>query len=336
MADINYVPYSVADNEDAIALESGCIQGESIALRFQRETFHRRSEVYENSQILCAKRSSELIGICAWAVKPLRYRDETIHAAYSYDLRVHPAYRGQGVAKGFVREASKILDNKMDCLYTLVSGENVRALSLVKRMYGTTQSLPLTYTIIPVYKRFRERKHFSISSAAEIHDLFLKENKEVDFLPELNGDRLIGFVTGIIGEDACAGCSIWTNETLLAEQVVSLSWKYRVQRACFEALRPLVKLPRIPKPLETIRSWFLFDLFARDADALHQLLRRVNNLALDHGRDFIYMLHQKGDPHLSLIYSAGLRVYKLPYFFLAKGRICPGKRDKIYIDIRDL
>jgi hypothetical protein len=48
------------------------------------------------------------------------------------------------------------------------------------------------------------------------------------------------------------------------------------------------------------------------------------------------VLLQDGNPTLAAIQQSGLKMYKLPYFFLAKGRVCPEQTDKVYIDIRDL
>ena len=337
MTNIEFVPYKAADNDAAVLLESQCIQGKSIALRFQRSTFHNRSEVYQDYKILCAKMDGILVGICACAVKPIRYRNEMILAAYAYDLRVHPAYRGQGVAKGLARRAVENIDKKVDSMYTLISGENSRALGLTQYLYGTTLAMPFTYIIIPVYKELKEKERFRFTTATEIHDSYLKVNQGMEFVPEFDERRLLGHVASItIGKDISAGCSIWTNENLLAEQVVRLAWSYQIQRVVLEALGLFLNVPRIPKPTDTIRSWFLFDLFARDEEALRCLLRIVNNLSLGHDREFIYLLIQNGDPTLAAIRHSGIRMYQLPYFFLAKGRACPEQTDKVYIDIRDL
>lgn len=337
MTNMRIVPYTVEDNESALSLESQCVQGESIVLRFRRPTFHMRSEVYDDYRILCAKVDEKLVGICAWAEKPTRYRSRIIRAAYIYDLRVHPAFRRQGVAQRLVRRISENIGQEVDCIYTLISGENERALGLAQQLFGTTLTMPFTYTIIPVYKRLKEKESFRLASATEIHDAYLRINHSTEFVPEFDEKKLLGHVASIAtGKAVSGGCSIWTNENLLAEQVVAVSCYYQIQRLLTEPLRLFLNLPHIPKPTDTIRSWFLFDAFAREEEALRNLLETVNNIALRHDREFIYILLQDSDPTLAVIQQSGLRVYTVPYFFLAKGRVIPEQTEKVYIDIRDL
>ncbi len=63
MKELKIEPYTINDNEEALALEKQCIQGKSMALSFQRPFFHARSEVYENYKIYCAKINNKLVGI---------------------------------------------------------------------------------------------------------------------------------------------------------------------------------------------------------------------------------------------------------------------------------
>jgi hypothetical protein len=80
----------------------------------------------------------------------------------------------------------------------------------------------------------------------------------------------------------------------------------------------------------------VFDLYARDKQSLRSLMASVNNFALDQGRTYLYLLLGTNDPLLSWAKEMGYRFFTFPYCFLAKGRVFPGEKDKIYIDIRDL
>jgi ribosomal protein S18 acetylase RimI-like enzyme len=337
MADLRIIAYTVEDNESALSLEKQCVQGKSLVLRFQRPTFHARSEVYDKYRILCAKVGQRLIGIIAWTLKSARFRGEMIQAAYLYDLRVHPDHRRQGVATRLVRAALEEIGQEVDCIYTLIAGENLSALGLAQYVRGAKYAVPLTYAVIPVYKRLKEREDYQFTSVSQVHEMYLKMNPSTEFVPTLDGKRLLGYVTSIaIGEAMSGGCSIWTNENLLAEKVVAVPRRYQIGKVLTMPLRPFLRLPYVPKPTDTIQSWFLFDFCARDGKGVRSLLAAVNNIALSRDRKLVYILLQNSDPMLTFVRRSGHRVFTFPYVFLAMGRVIPTQTDKVYIDIRDL
>ncbi len=337
MTNIRIIPYSRADNEAALSLERECPQGKSLVLRFQRPTFHARSEVYEKYRMLGLKIQNKLVGVAAWAEKSVTLHGETIRAAYVYDVRVHPSYRKHGSAKMLTQAVLEDIGTDVDCIYTLIAGENERAIGLARRSFGAQTVLPLTYSIFPVFKQHRSESNFRHTKALEAHQMYLAHNGTIEFLPPFNENKLLGHAFSItIGQDRQAGASIWTNENLLAEEVVHLPRYYSVVRVLAALLRPFALLPLIPKPNETIRSWFLFDVYATGVGSFIDLLRGMNNLAFANERRFLYILLQSDDPLLEIIKKAGFRFFTVPYYLLAKGRAIPGPAERVYLDIRDL
>ncbi len=337
MADIRIVPYTEEDNEAALGLEELCVQGESVALRYVRPSFHARSEVYHKYRILCAKVGEKLVGIGAWSEKQVRLHGQVIKAVYFYDLRVHPAYRKQGVSVLLIQAAYDEIGDSAECAYTLIAGENERSLDIIRRIHGFYSEIPLTYACIPVYRKLNVEEDFRETTASDVHRLYLRLNPDVQFVPEFAEERLLGHVRSLsLRRGGGGGVSIWTNENLLAEQIVDIPGKYRVMGALGRALGPVIKLPAFPRRGEIVKSWFLFDLSAKDAADLRNILRAANNLAYEEEKKFIYVLLQTGENTLRSIRSSGLRVYTIPYYFLAKGRVVPAEGERIYIDIRDL
>ena len=102
---LRIVPYTLEDNEEALALEKTCPQGDALMLRFRRPTFHARSTVYEHSVILCAKEGERLVGIAAGALKQVMLHGRMVRALYGYDLRVHPDWRRYGTARKLPRRS---------------------------------------------------------------------------------------------------------------------------------------------------------------------------------------------------------------------------------------
>ncbi len=330
------VPYEPLDEAAALSLEERCPQGTSIVLKFRRPTFDARSKVYDNYKILCAKLHDELIGIVAYTKKTVSLHRESVIATYIYDLRVHPDHRRFGVAKRLIEAIIQDIGDDADCIYSLVAGENVRALSLIRYYIKSDVVIPLTYIIIPIQKRVKRTNKYSISSISEIHKMFLKNNPSMIFVPPLHMEKMLGYVASIVLEAEQGGCSIWTNESLLAEQVVALSGYFRVLRVFTKLFGWFSRFPYIPDRGENIHSWFLFDFFARDKEAVHSLIAAVNTYALAKGRTYLYFLLQSDDPMIEFLKGVGLKIFTIPYFFIAKGRVTPLEKDRLYIDVRDL
>ena len=337
MSRLDIVPYSLDDNEAAIYLEEQCVQGSTLQLKYQRPAFHARSEVYDKYRILCAKMDGRLVGICAWAEKHVSLHGRSHRAAYTYDLRVLPEYRKQGVAIKIMRATLDDIGSEVDCIYTLIAGQNQVTFKLANRIFGMKTVVPLTYFVIPVYKKMKTSERFGIASAAEIHERYLACNDRLEFVPPFKVSRLLGYIKSIFKEDLRdTGCSLWTNENLLAEQVVAVPKRLKVLSVLYEPLRMFMDLPAIPKSGDTIRSWFIFDLHASSKENLYELLAAVNNLALEENRQCIYVLLQNGSVLFDSMMRLGRNSFTVPYYFLYKGRTALEEGDRIYIDIRDV
>lgn len=335
MANLQIIPYTEAANEAALELEAQCMQGKSLVLAFSRPTFHARSAVYDNYRILCAKVGEQLVGTVAWTIKKVTYQHEIKRAVYFYDLRVHPNYRRRGVAKQLIGAAMEAIGETVDCHYTLVAGQNENVIRLINSAYPA-QVVPLTYACIPVYRQLNAVSYCEVS-ARNVHETYLKQHQPVAFVPPFDDTRLLGHVASIMlqGEGE-TGCSIWTNEHLMAETVVHLPLGLRLLRAMTMPLRSWLTVPTIPKKGETIRSWFLFDFCAPTQRDTQKLVATVNNLALEAGRIVLYTLLQRNDVALKWILQSAPGVLRLPYLFLSRGSFVPTSGERLYLDIRDL
>jgi hypothetical protein len=241
------------------------------------------------------------------------------------------------VATRLVEALLADIGDQMDCIYTLISGENEPSVALAREFVGMKTTIDLTYAVLPVYRKLEEQEGHHSVSASELHRKYLVSSHGIDFTPEFNERHLLGYIGSVaVGETTAAGCSFWTNENLLAEQVASVPCRFRVMRILGAAARPFFRQPHIPRPGEIIRSWFLFDLFAENKNALMNLLTTANNMALCQNRHFLYALLQDTDPLLSWVMESGRKVFLLPYRFLAKGRAVASQTERIYIDVRDL
>jgi len=336
MKEYYFTDYSVNDESSILALEKLCTQGDSIVLRYKRDNFRARSEVYENYRIICVKIDNKVIGVGAWSSKNILLRGKEIHTAFIYDTRVHPDYRKKGVAWHLIHYMLKNIDTNPECIYMFVAADNTRCLKPVQKLIGFKLAIPFTILVIPVYKKIKHNIKWSFSEVNIIHDMYLKYNSGVDFLPHFKKKLLKGYISSISIDNERTGCSIWTNKNLLAEEIVRIPLHYQIERIITDFLRPVIKLPHIPKPKEKIRSWFLFDVYAYSKTDLKRLITVAKNHAFTNNQHFLYIRLQNNDPLLKIITENEFRYYKIPYYFLARGTQLPGINDRIYIDVRDL
>lgn len=334
MRELYIRPFSPADDEAAVALEVACVQGQSLALRFRRPSFAARSEVYDDAAVLCGWLGDRLVGAVAAARKPVELRGRPLRTTYFYDLRVHPDCRGRGYAHRLMKAALAHMAAEAECHYVLVAGQNRAMLGLLEGNYRQPEevSIPLTYVCLPVFRpratRPAERVDPDTVRARHV------AATRATFLPSYRPGRMSGFVGSFSVEGA--GCSVWTNADLLAEEVVRLPLPLRALARLGAALRPLVRLPEVPRPGETVRSWFLYDLYADSTDALRRLLDAVNDAALEQDRVVLYLLLQDTDSLLEWTRAARRLAFSFPYRLLARGSRVPHRDDRVYLDVRDL
>ena len=334
MMDLRIAPFRGTDDPAACRLDRACVQGGSLAVRFSRPSFAARSEVYDDALILCAWAGSELAGTVAGAQKRVRLNGEAITAAYFYDLRVHPSFRTRGCARALIRAILDRMGNGADCVYILVAGQNERMLSLVGNRYRYPYEvvLPLTYVCLPTYRPRRSSGH-ELAAAMDIWKEYVGLMQPT-FVPECDADRYHGRVASIRVDGA--GCSIWSNERIMAEEVVRIPPVLRMLRASAKVLGRIAPVPSVPADGSVVRSWYLYDLYARSEKALANLLGSANNLALEEGRTVVYTLLPERDDMIDWIRRYQRIRFSFPYRMLIRGRIVPGADARVYIDVRDL
>lgn len=333
MDELDIRPYTEADDADAVALEAACVQGQSLALRFRRPSFAARSAVYDDAAIFCGWIGDRLVGTVAVARKPVDLHGRPLQATYFYDLRVHPAFRGRGFAHALIRTALAERVAEAECVYVLVAGQNAHMLGVLEGNYRYPDevSIPLTYACVPVYRRRGVRA--TPADPTQVRSRHLAAVQPT-FVPAYRPDRMEGHVESVAVEGA--GCSVWTNADLLAEEVVRLPLPLRALAAARPLLAPFLRMPAVPRPGEVIRSWFLYDVYAASETAFGRLLDAVNDRALDEQRVVLYLLLQDNDPLLAWTRTARRLVFTFPYRFIARGRRVPHAHDRLYLDMRDV
>jgi GNAT superfamily N-acetyltransferase len=331
-----YVPEASAE---ALALERLCPQGRSIRLSFRRPTFHRRAERFGEHAIFTARQDGRLVGILSTAVKEVSIGGAPARAAFLFDLRVHPAARRQGIARTLSARAMEWGDARADVTYTYTMAEN-RAVLGMRRVFGSVDAAGYSYLVIPTRPAPPPEAPVERAGFGETHetmrhvrgalDLYARPGRLADGAG-YRGSWMAGAGTHV------AGCSAWDNHDVLAEVVESVPFPLRALDAVGRVLH--AGWPRVPRAGEALRSWHLFDFFATEASRARDLVRHVVSEARASGVDFVYLIHDPGNPALRLIRAeySGPFCPTLGYRLLVRGRQGAAPSiGSLYVDIRDL
>ncbi len=335
--------YQASDSPEALALERECAQGRGLRLSFRRETFHRRAEGFAVHRIFTARAGGRLVGIVAVAVKPALLRGRATHAAFGFDLRVHPAWRGHGLGRRLFERAFGWGMERAELAYTYTLSGNEAAMALASSL--GTDAAGYSYLVYPAYRRLAVRRPVLPASLAEIHAEMLRVEGPFDLSFDPLGE---GRTDGHVASWRCgagrsrAGCSAWSNQGILGEVVEALplpvAWMGTALRAVRAQGPGRLRLPRIPRIGEELRSWYLFDLYSTDTAAARDLLRAVAAEAIERGVEWLHVPLASTDDRLHALRADVPRAFSpvVPYRMIVHAPATVPPIRSPYLDVRDL
>lgn len=333
--------YRPEESDEALALERACAQGTSYRLSFRRETFHRRAENFAVHQLFTARAEGRLVGVVAVAVKRAELWGSPVRAAFGFDLRVHPSFRRRGLGRRLFQRALEWGMARADLAYTYAVAGNRAALEIAASLGRIAGGY--AYLVYPVHRKLAAERPLALAGVAEVHAEMRRVEGPFDFYcdPLVEG-RMGGHVASWICQRGAsrAGCSAWSNRGILGEVVESIPLPLRLLgRAVETAPLRRLRLPRIPRPGEELRSWYLFDFFSTDEAAARDLARGVAAEALDRGIDWLYLPFGLADPRLRSLRADVPRLFAPAVGYrlvVHRPGGLPAPIERLYVDVRDL
>lgn len=338
--------YSPADETELLELERLCPQGTRLRLGFRRPTFRRRAESFDDWAIFTGRVDGRLIAVSAAATKPALLFGAPAKAAFGFDLRVHPAFRGRGIGERMTRAGAEWSARRADLVYSWIATGNGASRTVLDRIRARPGAR-YRYLVCPTYRARPPELPVRPADPGEVHETHVRTAGPFDLYTDPGVDRgTEGHVGSWVAEHGgmAAGCSAWDNSHVLAEVVERLPRPLRLAGAAIRSWpfdRP--RLPHIPEPGTPLRSWYLHDFFARDPRAARSLIRHVALEARAAGIDFLHLVHlpDQADPVRAV--RADYPRFLAPvlhYEMLTapeEGRSGDGPRVRTaYVDIRDL
>jgi len=337
--DLDIAPLRPEEDGEALALDRKMLQGLRFPLSFERSTFRRRAESFDDHVILRGRRDGHLVGLVAVGFKDTEWLGATHRTAFYFDLRVDPDLRRQGVGRAMADAILEVARPRSSLGYSYVVDDN-RATRAMAQVYGFPPTGTYAYLVYPTFKGLPPAHLPRAATLDEVHERLLAHERFDFYTDPRRGGRLDGHVGSWLleADGEVAGCSAWDNSPVLAEVVQRLPLGLRLARRA--RVGPVRRwIPPIPGPGERLRSWYLFDFCATTPEAGRSLLRHVARAAATAGIDYCYVIGQPDEPLLAALRTdlpaafAPLLRYRL-YCGTPEGDFRPVPR--VYVDIRDV
>jgi len=311
----------------------------------EKDHFLDRANKYTNHHVLVAEAGGKRIGVFTGTIKSVKTEEGLMKAAYLFDLRVDPDYRGRGVAMKLMFEMGDImaLKEEVDLLYVLKEKKNLATTNMFDTFGSDAYVLsPCYYCLFPLYRKEKiaddtlvKFKHGVMHQ--KMKQLHENDNFYTDIDPIFNSKCYSGSYH--LASDPETYFSIWDESAIRRERVVHVPLKFRLLDKLFALISPVKKLPRIPKENQLYKTWYVFGIESSDPERkLPTLLKLLNNMALENGQNLVIIpfLANPNDLTLKIIKKKAFSTMKLNIAYLKVNSMSfdPGKN--YWFDIRDI
>ena len=283
---------SPADDAAALALEHRCPQGHAFRIVFARDTFRRRTEGFAHAMLLGAWSGDRLVAVGGGAIKDVSWEGRETRSLMLYDFRVDPEFRRTGVGRMLTEALIDWARPQAEIGVAFSLGDNRAIQAMAREWIGADTAPAFEMLVYPAVERGTPGA-LAQADAREIRARHLASRDNPALV--LHADEALASPQRVgswsLEGDGQASCSAWSTAGILEEVVVRLPPALRVASWLLggAAARSL-RLPHVPRLGETLRSWLLFDISARDEAALRTLVAGAAAHAREAGIDHCHVV----------------------------------------------
>lgn len=300
-----------AEKEDdyaLIKLQKRCPMGTSLIIQYDSSpSYFNRSKHQAENHIIVAVEKGEIVGSASCAISTRRISGTYVRTAYNYGLMVDPGHRRKGIATLLTErceEIAKEADAKL--IYNQITESNIPSI-LVQKKRGFKHVKDAIVYLIMVFKPQSLSGIGSIRTAKEsdlsqIVDLINNTHSDYDLYHPYNTDEFKRLVESRAYFDlsnilvyeregelkACLG--YWDYNKVMQMTVLRFSLKHKLTSLALGFLGLFTRMPKIPRPGEPFTWYILTDVGFIDSTDLEELVKKVNNIALDNDTRFLNMI----------------------------------------------
>ena len=226
------------DNVEIQAIEAQCEQGDPEVASWYAvfKDFTQRAKKYEQHHILIVEDTStnKAVGTATVGIKQVQWISESSSTVatvgHCFNLRMHPSYRGRGLARPLVEERKR-LAKEAGCthIYGTIAPNNKPSLALFRpaqimyvEAFGVNLPLP------PKDTRNSPEMDIQLLDPSKAHELMTKWHGNKLFFPQdmdnlLRSEHCFGsWLATCIDTDSCAFFSVWDSSS-------SFQWQMTVK-----------------------------------------------------------------------------------------------------------
>ena len=294
------------DNQALIELQAKCPQGTNLILKVDSSPdYFARSRSFKDWSVLVAVDDDRIVGSAAYAVDDVSVETTPVKRAYEYGFMVDPKERRKGIAANLQEHIERYARKKnVDLLTLSIIEDNLPSMNLFTKMGFKKLKDCATFSLM-VHRKLNLTDEANVRKAEKndlekIATLINKMYEGYDFFHSLGTADLVDFAGRTPGfsldnvfvfEDsqgikACLGYCDCVKVRKYVVQRFSLGMKAQMLMLKFASL--FAKMPRIPGAGEPLLSYNLTTLAFQDSASMTELIKHVNNIALENR---IHLLH---------------------------------------------
>lgn len=317
--------YREDDAPYLMELERLSPRGEPRPFVHFRRNFIDRAMTFQEPYLFIAEKDRRPVGVTSIALKDTMIGGEAVRVAYSFDTRVHPSYRRQGIANAMQEEKIKFLRSEgVHGMYACVVATNVASLAMLEKVgfHRARMILHLTFSPYPLiipppvdpYEYDYPVGQDLIEETFGMRDLFL---------PYL-ADRLAAFnYRQFVLEDNGHIANLSVFDQSLVYQQVSADEPW----------------PSEDEIANRARTWRIFDeVGIRQKEMLRSIFDHVRDLAVVSNVSKLTWIIDRSDPVPGFVFSEAStqKDYWVMFRPLVQGWMPNWNNSPVYIDARDL
>jgi len=321
-------------------------QGDRVRLIDERDSFFSRARQFSDTILLVGENEATgaLHGVVAAAVQRLLIEGQERVGAYMFDLRSNPeANKGLSRAMFFLWRSleERLMEQGVEFIFGLIKEDNSRSYSIAQRMGANARGEKRFFTI-PTFRRkrpLREVKAVRRIDARQEYTAIRAHYADFNLLPIVDDfDHMQDLYDHyLVARLECGESSLklWDVSRHYTRRVAAMPRAYELAGSVLRSLSRFIPLPKVPAPGEAINVWNVLDVVTRRGreDEVRSLLAQANNMAVDHGVD--YLIVAVDAEQAELAWLRRMAVMSLNYKVMVKEyRSVPALAGKTYLDPR--
>lgn len=296
------------DNDGLLSLAAMTPMSGEISIRSDRyPNFFRLLDRRGRSHVLVAEDNRKIVGCVSATRVPVHVDGKTESVHYLGDLKVHPDYRGTGLAVRLLASMHRhFLAEDADLVVCTAAYGNKDVLPFFDGRAGLPKAVPLgifkVCQILPSRRR-RATADYAVQEEPEhpsLYHLYNDHFRHYQFGPILQPGSLLSARHWVARSGGVDQASLSLVDVGDARQnvLIRLPFVLGILAFLFRFLRRMMPIPDVPEINEPIRILYVKVLACRDGheDALDLLIQKARNICFDERYHFLAIgVHEK-DP----------------------------------------